>query len=182
MTGVFTVNVSPFIVGIYTYYVIVFVGGHLLGCKNSVTVNTFNVLGHVRVLFIVVIVNVAVKVRPVAKCGCNTRRFSHMGEALGLKVATKYVVAALKFVVNRLFPNMFINVFASGRRLASRTALTLEVNVLSFPIMNTRVIVARFFRSVKGTQVSVFLSLSHRLLFLLPKLTFLPPFCNIRNM
>lgn len=174
MRGVFDVNVSPFLVGIYTSTVIVVFGGDLLLCKNSLTVNTCNVLGHLLVLFMVIVVKLAVKVRPVINCGRNTRGFNQIGRALGCYVVTKKYVASLKFTFDRLFPGLIIGVFASSGRLATLTHAKLRVKMLVFPFIKVRVMVSDFFRSVKGTGVSVFLSLSHRLLCLLPYLLLLP--------
>lgn len=176
-----SVNVSPFLVGIATYIVIVVMGGDLRRCKNSVTVKTCNVVGQLLMLCMVVMLKLAVKVRPVMNCGFNTRGRSHIGTALHLAVVTKMYVADANFLVYRLFPRTVSTVFADSRRLVSVTSENMHVTMTVFPLMNTRVIVNGFFRDVKGTGVDVFLSLAHRLLCLLPKLLVFPRCFKLSN-
>lgn len=174
MGGAVTVNVSPFLVGLTTYFVMVFVGGNLGRCSNSLTVNTFNVMGQVIFLFIVVIVKLGRKVRPVTNCGFNTRRCRHMGRMLGLAVCNTATIAAANFLMNRLVPRLTMSTFAARRKLVRLSTANLHVMIVFFPVVKFRVMASGFFRDVNVTNGTVFLSLAQRLLFLLPDVVLLP--------
>lgn len=177
-----TVNVTPFLVGLTSYFVMVLVGRKLGGCNKSLTVNTFNVIGHLIFLFIVVIVKLGRKVRPVTKCGFNTQLCPQIAHILGLAVCKTAVMAAANFLVKVLVPNLTMSVFASRRRLVHRSTRKLQVIILFFPVIKFRVIASGFFRDVKVTDGTVFLSVAHRILVLVPYLLVLPQCFNRANM
>lgn len=174
-----TVNVSPFLVGLTTYFVIVVVGRKLGGCNNSLTVKTFNVIGHLIFVMIVVIVKLGRKVRPVTKCGFKTGLCKQIGGILELAVVCTATIAAFNFLINVLIPSLIINVFASSTRLARLSIAKLHVAMVFFPVVNFRVIASGFFRDVNVTNGTVFLSLAQRVLVLLPYLLILPRFFKI---
>lgn len=176
MRGVVNVKLTPFFVGLTSYFVIVLVGGKLGLCSKSLTVNTFKVIGHVMFLFIVVIVKLGRKVRPVTNCGFNTRGCRHIGRMVGCAIVTTAVIAADNFLINRLVPRLTMTTFAASSRLVRLDTGNLEMIIVFFPVVNFRVIASGFFRDVKVTGGTVVLSLDHRMLVLVPYLLVLPLF------
>lgn len=178
MISSLTVNVTPFLVGLTTYFVIVLVGRNLRRRNNSLTVKTFNVIGQLMFLFIVVMVKLGRNVRPVTNCGCKTGRCPHIAGILGVAVCTTAVIAAANFLVKVFVPQLTISVFAARRRLMHVSTGKLHVIIVFFPVINFRVIASGFFRDVNVTDGTVFLSISHRILVLVPYLLVLPRFCK----
>lgn len=177
-----TVNVSPFLVGLTSYFVIVLVGRKLGHRKNSLTVKTFNVIGQLMFIFMVVILKLGRKVRPVTNCGFNTQRCPHIAHMLGLAVVKTALIAAANFLLNVFVPSLLTSVFASSTRLVRLTTRKCHVIIVFFPVIKFRVITSGFFRDVNVTDGTVFLSLAQRVLFLVPYLLVLPRCCKRANM
>ena len=55
----------------------------------------------------------------------------------------------------------------------------IRIEMLTFPIVGYQMVVTSFFQSIGKAKISMFLSLSRQLLFLLPMLIILPPLFKI---
>ena len=51
--------------------------------------------------------------------------------------------------------------------------------MLAFPIVGAQMVITNFFQCIGKAKISIFLSLSRQMLFLLPLLVILPPIMNV---
>ncbi|MDY6409368.1 MAG: MATE family efflux transporter, partial [Prevotella sp.] len=54
-----------------------------------------------------------------------------------------------------------------------------RINSLMFPLIGYQAVVTNFFQSIGKARISIFLSLSRQLIFLLPMLIMLPPMLGV---
>ena len=71
--------------------------------------------------------------------------------------------------------------FTDNHELTDEATLALRIGILSFPVVGAQIVITQFFQSIGKARISIFLSLSRQLLFLLPGLAFLPPFYGVEG-
>lgn len=84
------------------------------------------------------------------------------------------VVTTSGFLLAELAPELCARLFTSDKTLVDLSVNAIRIIMLTFPIVGFQMVVTNFFVSIGKAKVSIFLSLSRQLLFLLPSLLLLP--------
>ena len=74
----------------------------------------------------------------------------------------------------RVFPEQCVRLFTSDQTLITLSVHAMRITMVSFPIIGYQMVIANFFQSIGKAKISVFLSLSRQLVFLIPLLLVLP--------
>ena len=98
-----------------------------------------------------------------------------------LGITAGCIITTLGFIIGELFPGIFVGMFTDNHELTDEATLALRIGILSFPVVGAQIVITQFFQSIGKARTSIFLSLSRRLLFLLPGLAFLPPFYGVKE-
>lgn len=80
-----------------------------------------------------------------------------------------------------LLPYPCARLFTSDPTLINLSIYGIRVDLLMFPIIGFQMVVTNFFQCIGKVKISIFLSLSRQLLFLLPLLTVLPHFFGLKG-
>ncbi len=83
-------------------------------------------------------------------------------------------ITSLGFAFSELFPNLVVNMFTDDKELTALARTGLQIGVLMFPFVGIQIVISSFFQSIGKAKISIFLSLSCQLLYLLPCLLLLP--------
>ena len=89
------------------------------------------------------------------------------------------VVTTAGFAIAELLPGPCARLFTTDPTLIALSIEGLRIEMLAFPIVGYQMVVTSFFQSIGKAKVSMFLSLSRQLIFLLPLLAVLPPIYGV---
>ena len=78
-------------------------------------------------------------------------------------------------------PRPMARLFTTDDTLISLAATGILINMLMFPFIGFQAVIANFFQCIGRVQISIFLSLSRQLLFLLPLIIILPFFWGLNG-
>ena len=71
--------------------------------------------------------------------------------------------------------------FTTNHELTEQATLALRIGVMAFPIIGAQIVITQFFQSIGKVSISILLSLSRQLVFLLPGLALLPPHFGVEG-
>ena len=71
--------------------------------------------------------------------------------------------------------------FTTNHELTEQATLSLRIGVMAFPIIGAQIVITQFFQSIGKVSISILLSLSRQLVFLLPGLALLPPHFGVKG-
>ena len=86
------------------------------------------------------------------------------------------IVTTVGFVLSELFPHAIVAMFTTSEELVDLSVTGLRISCAMFPFVGCQIVISNFFQSIGRAPVSIFLSLSRQLLFLLPLLLILPTY------
>jgi Na+-driven multidrug efflux pump len=69
--------------------------------------------------------------------------------------------------------------FTTNRELITISARGLRIALAMFPLAGAQIVISNFFQSIGKVKISIFLSLSRQLIFLLPLLFVFPEFLGV---
>ena len=83
------------------------------------------------------------------------------------------------WIIAMFLPYYCARLFSTDKHLIDMSIVAIRYNMLVFPIIGFQMVVTNFFQCIGKVKVSIFLSLSRQLLFLLPLLIVLPQFWGL---
>jgi Na+-driven multidrug efflux pump len=71
--------------------------------------------------------------------------------------------------------------FTSDAELINISVYGIRLNMVAFPLIGSQAVITNFFQSIGKAKISIFLSLSRQMIFLLPLLIALPPLMGVNG-
>ena len=84
------------------------------------------------------------------------------------------VITSTGFITCELFPHHVSAVFTDSNELIDLAASGLRIAVMMLPLVGAQIVISSFFQSIGKAKISIFLSLTRQLLYLLPSLLIFP--------
>ena len=139
-------------------------------------IGAFGILNRIQMLFVMIVMGITMGMQPITGYNYGAQHFDRVKRTLKLGITAGCIITTLGFIIGELFPGIFVGMFTDNHELTDEATLALRIGILSFPVVGAQIVITQFFQSIGKARISIFLSLSRQLLFLLPGLAFLPPF------
>ena len=117
--------------------------------------------------------------QPVIGFNYGALLFDRVRKTLRYALIAGVSIMTFGFLLSQLFPSAIVGMFTDNHELMELSKFGLRVTCLMFPLAGCQIIITNFFQSIGKAKVSIFLSLSRQLLFLIPFLLILPRFWGI---
>jgi Na+-driven multidrug efflux pump len=85
------------------------------------------------------------------------------------------------WLISRFFPYYCARMFTTDPKLIQIAIKAIHIILMMYPIVGFQMVTTNFFQCIGKVKVSIFLSLSRQLLFLLPLLYTLPRFFGVNG-
>lgn len=69
--------------------------------------------------------------------------------------------------------------FTTDEQLIDIAIRGIRINMIAFPLIGSQAVITNFFQSIGKAKISIFLSLSRQMIYLLPLLIILPPIMGV---
>ena len=137
-------------------------------------VGAFGILNGLASLFIMVVVGVVMGMQPIAGFNYGARRFDRVLRAHRGAVLAATAITTCGFLLGELFPAAVARAFTDDPRLVAQAVTAQRFIFAVYPLVGFQIVTSGFFQAIGRAKVSVVLSLSRQLLFLVPLLVLLP--------
>ena len=117
--------------------------------------------------------------QPIAGYNFGARQYDRLMHVLKLTVIGATCVTSLGFLLGELLPHWAVAVFTTDEELIRLAAEGMRIVFLCFPIIGFQMVTTNFFQSIGKAKISIFLSLTRQLLYLLPGLIILPRYMGL---
>ena len=114
--------------------------------------------------------------QPIAGYNYGARQFDRVYKVLRLTILAGTVVTTLAFLSGEFMPELLARAFTSDEELIHQAASGMRIMVAMFPIVGFQMVTTNFFQSIGKAKMSIFLSLTRQLIFLIPMLYIFPFF------
>lgn len=173
------IGLSPFSMNVCACIVVIFINKSLQKYGGDLAVGAYGIANRIGFIFVMVCMGVNQGMQPIAGYNYGARRYDRLIGVLKLAVFSATCVTTLGFVVAQFFPEQCVRLFTTDATLQRLAADGLRVMLAAFVIVGYQMVVTNFFQSIGKAKVSIFLSLSRQMIFLLPLVLVLPPIFGI---
>ena len=129
----------------------------------------------IALLVVMFIIGLNQGAQPILGFNYGARKFDRMFLALKKTAVAATLVSTAGFILGTFFPHALASLFTRDEELKELAARALRISVTVFPLIGSQIVITNFFQSIGKAKISMTLSLTRQVLFLIPCLIFLPP-------
>lgn len=179
---IYIIGLSPFLMNVCACVVVVFINRALLDCgetDGNLAVGAYGILNRTTMFFVMIVFGVTQGMQPILGFNYGANNFGRVKQTLRKGIIIGVIITTVGWVVTELFPDTISEFFTVDRELVDIARNGFRIYFICFPVVGCQIIITNFFQSIGKPQLSVFLSLTRQLLFLIPFLLVLPGFFGI---
>lgn len=175
------IGMSPFTMQITMSAVIIIINMSLIKYGGDLAVGAYGIFVSVIMLILMFIIGLNQGAQPIMGFNFGSKDYHRMFLALKLTAIIATIITTLGFVAGVFFPTQIISAFTPDKELQRIAANGLRISVLVFPLVGAQIVFTNFFQSIGKAKISMFLSLTRQVLFLIPCLFLLPPIFGLNG-
>ncbi|EFM01151.1 MATE family efflux transporter [Hoylesella marshii] len=169
------IGMSPFAMNVCACIVVIFINKGFVAYGGDLAVGAYGIDNRVAFFFIMITMGVTQGMQPIAGYNYGSQQLDRLMKVLKYSVYTGVAVMTTGFLVAMFLPELCVRMFTSDETLIAMAVRGIRIDMAAFPVVGYQMVVTNFFQSIGKAKISMFLSLSRQLLFLIPLLIVLPP-------
>ena len=174
VSSIVSIGIPPFSMNACACLVVIFINNTLADYGGDMAVGAYGIANRVAFVFVMVTFGVCQGMQPIAGYNYGAQNYSRLKEVLRLSVMAGTAVCAFGFLIAMACPRPVARLFTTDEALIAMSVTALRYIMAMFIIIGAQMVITNFFQSIGKAKVSIFLSLSRQLIFLVPALMVLP--------
>ena len=180
--NIYAVGMSPFLINVCACVVVMFINQQLLsyGAENGdMAVGAYGIVNRVTMLFLMIVMGVTQGMQPILGYNYGAGNWYRVKRTLTLGIWVGTSITVLGFIITELFPDFVTGMFTDDKTLIELSRNGFRIILICYPLIGAAIVIQNFFQSIGKPQLSIFLSVTRQMVFLLPLLLIFPRFWGI---
>lgn len=179
--SILSIGMSPFAMQVAASVVVILINISLIKHGGDLAVGALSIQNSIAIFIVMIIVGLNQGVQPIIGYNFGAGQQDRMFEALKKAMLVATIFSTFGFVMGLFFPSTIVGLFTNDPALKSLSVDALRISVLVFPLVGSQIVISNFFQSIGKAKISMFLSLTRQVLFLIPALMVLPPLFGLNG-
>lgn len=172
--NIISIGIAPFSLNVCACIVVIFINQGLSLYGGDIEVGAYGIGNKVVFIFIMFCMGINQGMQPIVGYNYGAGKMDRVKKALYLSMAVATAITTTGFLCAMFIPEPICRLFTNDATLLSRAAYALRINMVMFFCVGFQMVIGNFFQSIGKAKMSIFLSLSRQMIFLLPMLIILP--------
>ena len=164
------IGISPFAMQITGCVVAVFMNNALMANGGDLAVGAYGIAHRLGFVFVMVIMGICQGMQPIAGYNYGARNMDRVKRVVRLAITVSVVSMTVGWIIGEVFTGACVRLFTDDPDLIDISVRGIRINMLVFPVIGYQATVTNFFQTIGKVRISIFMSLSRQLIFLLPML------------
>ena len=179
--NIISIGISPFLMNACACIVVIFMNNQLVKYGGDMAVGAFGIAYSVAMIFIMFVIGLDQGMQPIAGYNYGSQQTDRLMRVLKLTIFAATGIMVTAWLIAHLAPYYCARMFTKDPELIRQSIKAIQINMMMYPIVGFQMVVTNFFQCIGKVKISIFLSLSRQLLFLIPLLIILPQFFNLNG-
>ncbi len=174
---IYSVGLSPFLMNICACVVVVFINKALLdyaGSQGNLAVGAYGIVNRTTMFFVMVVFGVTQGMQPILGFNYGANQWERVKRTLRIGIFAGISITTVGFILTESFPDTISSFFTTDPALIDIARRGFRIYFIFYPVVGCQIVIQNFFQSIGKPKLSIFLSLTRQLLFLIPFLIILP--------
>ncbi len=177
--NIISIGMSPFSMNVCACIVVIFINAGLSKYGGDLAVGAYGIASKLSFISVMVTIGINQGMLPIAGYNYGAQLFDRLMKVLKYGIITAMAITTTGFIIAEFFPYQFAKLFTTDKTLIDMAVEGIRIHMLAFPIVGCQMVITNFFQCIGKAKISIFLSLSRQMLFLLPLLIILPPIWKV---
>lgn len=177
--NIIAIGISPFAMNVCACIIVIFINKALVSYGGDLAVGAFGIVNRLSFIFIMITMGINQGMQPIAGYNYGSQQLDRLMLVLKYSIMAATAVMATGWIIGEFFPEACSKLFTKDKTLIEMSSNAIRKCMIMYPIIGYQMVVTNFFQSIGKVKISIFLSLSRQLLFLLPLLVILPPMLGV---
>ena len=177
--NIISVGVSPFLMNLCACLIVIFMNNQLVRYGGDLSVGSYGIANAISTIFMMFVIGVNQGMQPIAGYNYGSQQLDRLIKVLQLAILSATIIMTTGWMIAMFLPYYCARLFTTDPTLIEISIKAIRIDMLFFPFVGSQMVITNFFQCIRKVKVSIFLSLSRQLLFLLPLLYILPQFFGL---
>lgn len=168
------IGISPFSMNVCACMVVIFINNQLVRFGGDMSVGAYGIANRIVFIFLMFVMGINQGMQPIAGYNYGAQKLDRMMQVVKLSIIAATVIMILGWFLAMLAPRQCVSLFTTDQHLIDTTVHGMRIMMVMLPVVGYQMVITNFFQCIGKVKISIFLSLSRQLLFLLPALALLP--------
>lgn len=175
--NVYAIGLSPFLMNVCACIVVIFINKALLdygASMGNMAVGAYGIINRTTMFFVMIVFGVTQGMQPIVGFNYGAGNIRRVNKTLNIGIALGMAITTIGWIITEVFPETVSELFTVDPTLIDIAGRGSRIFFIFYPLVGCQIVIQNFFQSVGKPKISIFLSLTRQLIFLLPLLLILP--------
>lgn len=181
---IYAIGLSPFLMNVCACVVVIFINRALLdygGDQGNLCVGAYGIINRTTMFFVMVVFGVTQGMQPILGYNIGSGQYDRVKRTLRTGIWIGVAITLTGWMVSEGLPDTVSRLFTTDDTLINISREGFRIYFIVYPVVGCQIVIQNFFQSVGKPKLSIFLSLTRQLLFLIPFLIFMPRIWGIKG-
>lgn len=181
---IYAIGLSPFLMNVCACVVVIFINRALLdygGDQGNLCVGAYGIINRTTMFFVMVVFGVTQGMQPILGYNIGSGQYERVKRTLRTGIWIGVAITLTGWMVSEGLPDTVSRLFTTDDTLINISREGFRIYFIVYPVVGCQIVIQNFFQSVGKPKLSIFLSLTRQLLFLIPFLIFMPRIWGIKG-
>lgn len=179
---IYSIGLSPFLMNATACFVVVFLNKSLLsvaGDQGDIAVGAYGIINRTTMFFVMIVFGVTQGMQPILGYNYGAGQWHRVVQTLHRGIWIGVGITTLGWGATQLFPDAISSMFTTDLTMIDIARAGFHIYFLIYPVVGCQIVIQNYFQSIGHPKMSIFLSLTRQLIFLVPLLWILPRYYGI---
>lgn len=179
-----SIGLSPFLITLCGSSIHVAINWALLqqgGAEGDLCVGAYGIINRITQVLIMLIVGLGQGMQPIVGFNLGAGLYRRVQDTLWTTILVATVIMSIGYALLAIFPAQLASLFTTDQAMIELCIPALRIALCTFPLVGSQLIAVAFFQAIRQARISIWISLSRQLLFLLPMLLVLPRLIGVNG-
>lgn len=181
---IYAIGLSPFLMNVTACVVVIFLNRALLdygGADGNLCVGAYGILNRTTMFFVMIVFGVTQGMQPILGYNIGAGHYDRVKRTLSSGIWIGVAITLLGWIITESIPDAVSKLFTTDPTLIRISREGFRIYFIAYPVVGAQIVIQNFFQSVGKPKLSIFLSLTRQLIFLLPFLLIFPRFWGVNG-
>ncbi len=181
---IYSIGLSPFLMNCCACLVVVFLNKALLhsaGDMGNIAVGSYGIINRTTMFFVMIVFGVTQGMQPILGFNFGAGRWDRVKQTLSKGIWIGALITAIGCAMTELFPDVISSMFTTDDNMINIARHGFRIYFICYPVVGAQIVIQNYFQSIGKPKLSIFLSLTRQLIFLLPLLWILPDYFGVEG-
>ena len=172
--GMLAIGLSPFLMNLCACLIVILINRGLKEHGGDMAIGAYGIINRLLTLYVMIVLGLTMGMQPIVGYNFGAQKIDRVKQTLRLGIISGVVITSSGFIICEFFPHAVSALFTDSDELIDLAVDGIRLAVLMFPFVGAQIVIGNFFQSIGKAKISIFLSLTRQLLYLLPCLLLFP--------